>query len=64
MFTGVSGRSIDILFFSKILSHLWPHLQTTAAKVNKYLEELNQIIIPNFGKVKNIADLDELKNKY
>ena len=26
VFTGVSGRSIDILFFSKILSHLWPHL--------------------------------------
>ena len=62
VFTSAANRATDILIFSKILSHLWPHEKTVTNKLDKYLEELRSNAGPSFGIA--VVNIENLKGKY
>ena len=49
-----TGKLVDILFFSKLLSSLWPHTRTVRSKVISYLDDLKDRFMTD----------GELKSKY
>ena len=55
-------RSMDILFFSKLLSNSWPKLKTLAVKVSKYIHEQRQRRQETDAFVP--VDVQDLKHRY
>ena len=47
--TTKDGVMTDVLFYSKILSNIWPHVGTLTAKISRYFEDQKRETPSSFG---------------
>ena len=47
VFRNKRGRTTDILFYSKVLSHLFPNIKSVTSKVDKYFDSIKKRLEPN-----------------